>query len=46
MYRDNVAQLAEWIAGARVRAVAGASHGMNVTHAAEFNRQLEAFVGT
>lgn len=46
MYRDNVAQLAEWIGGAQVRTVAGASHGMNVTHAAEFNRQLEAFVGT
>jgi len=45
MYRDNVAQLAEWIAGAATRTVAGASHGMNVTHAAEFNRLVEGFVG-
>ena len=44
MYRDNVDKLAEWIAHVDKRRVAGASHGMNVTHAAEFNRLLEAFV--
>jgi pimeloyl-ACP methyl ester carboxylesterase len=45
MYRDNVAQLAAWMPGAEARTIAAASHGMNVTHAAEFNRFLEAFVG-
>ena len=45
MYRDNVRQLAAWIARADTRTIAGASHGMNVTHAAEFNRQLEALIG-
>jgi pimeloyl-ACP methyl ester carboxylesterase len=45
MYRDNVDKLAEWIAHVDKRRIAGASHGMNVTHAAEFNRLLEAFVG-
>ena len=45
MYRDNVDRLAEWMGHVDKRAVAGASHGMNVTHAAEFNRLLEAFVG-
>lgn len=44
MYRDNVSMLGEWIAGAGQRTIAGASHGMNVTHAAEFNRTIEAFV--
>jgi pimeloyl-ACP methyl ester carboxylesterase len=44
MYRDNVAQLAAWIDGAAAQTVAGASHGMNVTHAAAFNRLLEAFI--
>jgi pimeloyl-ACP methyl ester carboxylesterase len=45
MYRDNVAQLAAWIPRAATRTIAGASHGMNVTHAAEFNRQLDALIG-
>lgn len=45
MYRDNAAQLGEWIGDAEQRTVAGASHGMNVTHAAEFNRLVDAFVG-
>ena len=45
MYRDNVEKLGEWIEFADKRTVAGASHGMNVTHAAEFNRLVEAFVG-
>jgi pimeloyl-ACP methyl ester carboxylesterase len=43
MYRDNVAQLAAWIPDAAARTMAGASHGMNVTHPAEFNRLVEAF---
>lgn len=46
MYRDNVARLAGWIAHVDKRSIAGASHGMNVTHAAAFNRLLRAFVGT
>jgi pimeloyl-ACP methyl ester carboxylesterase len=46
MYRDNVASLAEWIAHAEQRTIAGASHGMNVTHAAEFNRLVDAFVSS
>jgi pimeloyl-ACP methyl ester carboxylesterase len=44
MYRANVEQLAQWIAGAATRTVKGASHGMNVTHAAEFNRLVDAFI--
>jgi pimeloyl-ACP methyl ester carboxylesterase len=44
MYRNNVAKLAEWIGHVDKRAIAGASHGMNVTHAAQFNRCIEAFV--
>jgi pimeloyl-ACP methyl ester carboxylesterase len=46
MYRDNVASLAGWIAHAEQRTIAGASHGMNVTHAAEFNRLVDAFVSS
>ena len=45
MYRDNVATLAGWIGHVDKRTLAGASHGMNVTHAAAFNRLLRAFVG-
>jgi pimeloyl-ACP methyl ester carboxylesterase len=44
MYRDNVATLAGWIRHVDKRSVTGASHGMNVTHAAAFNRLLRAFV--
>ena len=44
MYRDNVATLAGWIGNVDKRSIAGASHGMNVTHAAVFNRLLQAFV--
>jgi pimeloyl-ACP methyl ester carboxylesterase len=44
MYRDNVAQLAEWIPRAEKAVVPGASHGMNVTHPAAFNRLVEAFI--
>ncbi|WP_409266619.1 alpha/beta fold hydrolase [Massilia sp. BHUDP2] len=45
MYRDNVEQLAGWMAHVDKRTMAGASHGMNVTHAAAFNRLLHAFLG-
>ena len=44
-YRDNVEQLAGWIGHVDKRSMAGASHGMNVTHAAAFNRLLRAFLG-
>jgi pimeloyl-ACP methyl ester carboxylesterase len=44
MYRDNVEKLAGWIEHVDKRSIAGASHGMNVTHPAAFNRLLEAFV--
>ena len=43
-YRDNVATLAGWIGHVDKRSIAGASHGMNVTHAAAFNRLLKAFL--
>jgi len=43
MYRDNVDKLAEWIGHVDKRSIAGASHGMNVTHAAPFNRLIQAF---
>jgi len=46
MYRDNVAQLAAWMPRAETRTIAAASHGMNVTHAAEFNRLVEAFIAS
>jgi pimeloyl-ACP methyl ester carboxylesterase len=46
MYRANVESLAAWIPSAGQRTIAGASHGMNVTHAAEFNRLLDAFVSS
>lgn len=44
-YRDNVEKLAGWMPHVDKRTIAGASHGMNVTHAAAFNRLLHAFVG-
>ncbi len=44
MYRDNVEHLAGWMAHVDKRSMAGASHGMNVTHAAAFNRLLHAFL--
>jgi pimeloyl-ACP methyl ester carboxylesterase len=43
MYRNNVDQLAQWIAQAEQQTIAGASHGMNVTHPASFNRLVQAF---
>lgn len=45
MYRNNVDKLAGWIAHAEKHTVAGASHGMTVTHPAAFNRLLRAFLG-
>jgi pimeloyl-ACP methyl ester carboxylesterase len=45
MYRDSVEQLAGWIPHVDKRSIAGASHGMNVTHAGAFNRLLRGFVG-
>jgi pimeloyl-ACP methyl ester carboxylesterase len=45
MYRDNVERLVEWIPDARQHVIGGASHGMNVTHAAQFNRVVGAFAG-
>lgn len=44
MYRNNADRLAQWIGRATTERIAGASHGMNVTHPAAFNRLLEAFV--
>lgn len=44
MYRDNVAALAGWIGRVDKRSIAGASHGMNITHPAVFNRLIQAFV--
>jgi pimeloyl-ACP methyl ester carboxylesterase len=44
MYRNNVDRLAEWIAHADKRSIPGASHGMNVTNPAAFNRLVQAFV--
>lgn len=44
MYRDNVERLAHWIARAERHAIAGASHGMNMTHPGSFNRLLRSFV--
>ena len=43
MYRDNVDSLVEWIPHAEKQSIAGASHGMNVTHPASFNRLVRAF---
>lgn len=44
MYRDNIDQLLAWIAQAEKHTIAGASHGMNVTNPAAFNRLIQAFV--
>jgi len=43
-YRDNVAQLQQWLPQADKQQIAGASHGMNVSHPAAFNRVLQAFI--
>lgn len=44
MYRDNVEMLAGWIGQVDKRSIAGASHGMNITHPEAFNRLIQAFV--
>lgn len=44
MYRDNVDQLLAWMPQAEKQTIAGASHGMNVTNPAAFNRLIQAFV--
>lgn len=45
MYHDNADQLAQWMPHVERQTIAGASHGMNVTHPAAFNRLLQAFIG-
>lgn len=44
MYRNNADRLASWIGHAEKQTIAGASHGMTVTHPAAFNRLLHAFL--
>jgi len=44
MFRNNVEKLTEWIHHAERQTIAGASHGMNVSNAAAFNRLVQAFV--
>ncbi|MFC5478259.1 alpha/beta fold hydrolase [Massilia suwonensis] len=44
MYRDNVEWLAQWITRAERQTIAGASHGMNMTHPGSFNRLVRGFV--
>ena len=44
MYRDNVDQLVEWMAHAGKEVIAGASHGMSVTHPSAFNRLVQGFI--
>lgn len=39
------ATLSDWMPYARRSIIRGASHGMNLSHASEFNRQLLEFVG-
>lgn len=45
-YRDNVEKLAGWIKQVDKRSIAGASHGMNVTHPSAFNRMIQAFAAS
>jgi len=44
MYRNNAEKLATWIDYADKQTIARASHGMNVTNPAAFNRLVQAFV--
>jgi pimeloyl-ACP methyl ester carboxylesterase len=46
MYRNTIEKLGDWIEHADQRSIAGASHGMNVTHPAAFNRLIRAFLST
>ncbi|PPT87830.1 alpha/beta hydrolase [Xanthomonas theicola] len=43
-YRDNAAALADWLPDARHHVLAGASHGMTLTHARRCNALLTEFV--
>jgi pimeloyl-ACP methyl ester carboxylesterase len=45
MFRDAAGALARWIDGAQRITIEGASHGMNVTHAAAFNRAVVRALG-
>jgi hypothetical protein len=44
MYRDDVEKPVGWIGHVDKRSIAGASRGMNVTHAGAVNRIIEAFL--
>jgi pimeloyl-ACP methyl ester carboxylesterase len=44
MFRNNAAALAQWVQFAERVTIDGATHGMNVSHPQQFNRQLIAFV--
>ncbi|MFP5393261.1 MAG: alpha/beta fold hydrolase [Gammaproteobacteria bacterium] len=46
IYRHNVEALSHWLASAQTRIMLGASHGMNFTHAAQFNRLLAGFLSS
>jgi pimeloyl-ACP methyl ester carboxylesterase len=45
MFRDAAGALKRWIGGAQRMTIEGASHGMNVTHAAAFNRAVVRALG-
>ncbi|MBB3227525.1 pimeloyl-ACP methyl ester carboxylesterase [Luteibacter sp. Sphag1AF] len=44
VYRRNVATLAQWLPCAQHATIAGASHGMSMTHAGAFNAVLRSFL--
>lgn len=46
MYRHNIDALAQWIGQSDTQVISGASHGMNVSHPAAFNRTLQAFLAS
>lgn len=43
-YRHNAELLGQWMPNARRLTMTGASHGMTITHAQRFNRELTAFL--
>lgn len=43
-FRDNARKLGDWIPFASRLTIAGASHGMTLTHFQRFNRELTAFI--
>lgn len=43
-FRDNARKLGDWIPNATRITIAGASHGMTLTHFQRFNRELTAFI--